>query len=239
MLWLIVQFIIKYFLRKSLIIMGFICLILANKSLTGQHFYRIESDISIKSKVQGGEGSLTVAKVYYDKTIKKLVYDISFPEREVWVVEDSHSRIYRDGILYQDETGDPFVETTLFHKCLDGSLNDFGLRNSPYQIEKVERDGNMVITTWNPPQQLNLGQILTSMVNNTLYGVIMKNSSGNIVSRQLYENYSNVGGLKVPTEITQVMYTPDGEVYQVITLSNIVINSVKNENMYNYSAGSH
>lgn len=218
---------------------GVVLFILLNKTAFGQSFYRIECDISIKSKTQGGQGNLTLGKVFYDRTIKKMVYDITFPEKEVWVVKDSLSIVYREGSLFKKGIVNPFIETTVFHKCLEGKLNDFGLKSSPYQIEKVEKDGDMVITTWKPPTGVAvLGQIATSTVNNSLYGVVIKDALGEILSKQVYKNYVLVNGLKVPSEIIQVMFKDGTEIYQVITLSNIAVNSIKNENMYNYSGAS-
>lgn len=227
----------KYlFLRWTLLFAA--TFLLTGKAVLSQHFYRIESDISIKTRVQGGQGSLTLGRVYYDKTIEKLVYDIRFPEREIWVLRDSLSLIYRNDNLHNSETVNPFTATTIFHKCLEGSLSDFGLRNTLYRIEKVEKEDNMVITTWIPPSRSpGMGQVITSTVDNNLYGVIIKNPAGDILSRQLFANYRTVGGLKVPSEITQVIYRNEDEVYQVITLDNIIINNFGNENLYNYSPG--
>lgn len=218
---------------------GIVLFILISTTVSGQSFYRIESDISIKTKTVGGQGNLTLGKVYYDRTIRKMVYNISFPEKEIWVVKDSLSLVYRNDTLFQRSIINPFIETTVFHKCLEGKLNDFGLKGSAYQIENVEKDGNMVITTWKPPAEVasKLGQIVTSTVNNSLYGVVIKTPLDEILSKQVYKNYSVVSGLKVPSEIIQIMYKDGSEIYQVITLKNIVINNIKNENLYNYSSG--
>ncbi len=226
-------------MSKFLILPGIVLLVLISKTIAGQSFYRIESDISIKTKTQGGQGNLTLGKVFYDRTNRKMVYSITFPEKEIWVVKDSLSMVYHNDSLFQKNIINPFIETTVFHKCLEGKLNDFGLKGSAYQIEKVEKDGNMVITTWKPPANLasKLGQIVTSTVNNSLYGVVIKTPLDEILSKQIYKNYSVVSGLKVPSEIIQVMYKDNTEVYQVITLTNIVVNNIKNENMYNYSSG--
>src|ERR1035437_9439910 len=55
----------------------------------GQKFYRIKSDYSIKTKLYTGSSQLVIGKVYYDRNIKKLVYQNSFPAVETWVSIDT------------------------------------------------------------------------------------------------------------------------------------------------------
>jgi len=43
----------------------------------------------IKAKSPTGEQQLTVGKLYYDKNVKQIVYDVSFPEKEIWVQRDT------------------------------------------------------------------------------------------------------------------------------------------------------
>jgi hypothetical protein len=221
---------------RNKILPGIVLLILLSSTVLGQSFYRIESDISIKNKTQGGQGSLTLGKVYYDRTLQKLVYSITFPEHEIWVIKDTLTYVFRENKLVEKNPVIPFTRETVFHKCLEGTLNDFGLKGSVYQIDKVEKDGDMVITTWKPPSKLSqIGKIITSTVSNSLHGVVIMNPNEDILSKQIYKNYMVISGLKVPTEIIQIMYKDGSELYQVITLSNIQINNNSNENMYNYT----
>lgn len=201
----------------------------------GQYYHRIECDISIKSKVENGEGMLVLGRVFYDKNQAKMVYNIRFPEREVWIVQDTTIHFIKDG-KYESATGiDQYNQSTIFHKILEGQLQNYGLSGTIYQIEGVSREDNMVITTWVPRiENKVLGNILTSTVDGLLFGVVFKNASNDIVGRQLFRNYINVKGLSIPTEIVQVYFRPDREEYQVHTLSNIIINNPGNENMYNY-----
>lgn len=200
----------------------------------GQSYFRLEAKVSIKNKEKNGMGSLMMGKVYYDIHQKKLVYDLTFPEKEVWVVRDSISKVYRNNLLYNTEKINPFVETTIFHKCLIGNLNDFGLKNSFYTIDNIERDQGLVITTWLPPDDMGLGPILTSTQNNVLQGVIFKTQEGDVFNKQIYKEYITVSGLKIPTEIIQVITRDGSEIYQIVNLSEIKINSTSNERMYIY-----
>lgn len=201
----------------------------------GQSFFRIEADVSMKTKPTDGKGQLIIGRVYYDRTYRKMVYDIRFPEKEVWVIKDSLAYTYQNGKLLRSDRVNPFIESTVFHKCLEGKLNDFGLRDSYYKVSKVEKDGGLVITTWLPPEGFIFkGSVLTSNKGNDLYGVVVLNERGAVLSRQLFKEYKVVSGLKIPADMIQVLYFGTGEIYQVITLSDVKINNLKNENFYNY-----
>lgn len=206
-------------------------------SLTGkaQYYYRIECDISIKQKVEGGEGMLILGRAYYDKSKDQMVYDIRFPEREVWVIRDTSVYIHSNGQIQHIRAIDQYNQSTIFHKILEGNLKNYGLEESIYRVSDIERSGDMVITRWKPSSgQSLLGDILTSTIDDALYGVVFKNSAGKIIGRQLFREYTLVQGLHVPTEIIQVFYRDNHEEYQIFTLSNIRINNPGNQNMYHF-----
>lgn len=188
----------------------------------------------MKTKMEN-VNQLTMGRVYYDSKIRKLVYNISFPEKEVWVVKDSLIKTYKNGALVKQTTTISLVQSTLFHLALNGQLNDYGLSKSAYKITKVEKDADLVITTYSPPANLPaLGEIVISTKNKSLYGVVFFDKEKKIISKQIIKSYANVSGLKFPTEIIQVYYKNNKEYYQVITFKNIKVNNLQNENFYNY-----
>lgn len=201
----------------------------------GQYYFRIECDISIKYKVDGGEGMLVLGRAYYDKGRNTLIYDIRFPEREVWAIRDTSLFMVKGEKTEQTRVIDQYNQSTIFHKILEGQLSNYGLQGSVYAVDRVERDGELVITTWKPSQSAPmLGTILTSTLNNQLYGVVFMDAQGAVIGRQLFKDYVIVRGLSVPTGIIRVFYRDTGEEYQVYSLSNIVINNPGNESKYNY-----
>ncbi len=220
---------------KTFFWLSVVCMISLMSATYGQSFFRIEADVSMKTKPTDGKGQLILGRVYYDRSYKKMVYNIRFPEKEVWLIQDSLAYTYRDGKLIRTDRMNPFIESTIFHKCLEGKLADFGLRDSFYKVGKIEKDGDLVITTWLPPEGFPFkGSVLTSSKNNDLSGVVILNDKDEVLSRQLFKEYKVVSGLKVPTEIVQALYLGNAEIYQVISLSGILINNLKNENFYNY-----
>lgn len=210
-------------------------MMLVSGNALAQYYYRIECDISIKNKVEGGEGALIMGRAYYDKSRDQMVYDIRFPEKEVWVIKDTTIYVIQKDQVTQSRSIDHYNQSTVFHKILEGQLNNYGLYGSIFSIENILRDGEMVVTTWVPrTDKERLGTILTSTISDALHGVVFKNHEGRIIGRQLFKDYTLVNGLNIPTEIIQVFYREHHEEYQVFSFSNIKINNPGNESMYAY-----
>jgi len=202
--------------------------------LFAQYFFRIEADISMKSKLEN-VNQLTMGRVYYDIKIKKLVYNIHFPEKEVWVVKDSTVSTYKNNQLLKQAKTLSLVQSTLFHLALEGKLHDYGLSKSVYKITKVEKDGDLVISTYSPPENYkSLGKVVLSTKDKNLYGVVFFSADNKILSKQIIKSYVTVSGLKFPSEIIQIYYKDNKEYYQVMTFKNVKVNNLQNENYYNY-----
>ena len=212
------------------------CLFLGTNALSAQGFYRIKADFSIKEKLANGKQQLTMGVVYYDKNTKKIVYDVRFPEKKRLLLQDtSFYEIGANGKLIKRKKNLLVPEFSMFHLILNGNLADFGLQNSFYKPEKVEKDGNMVITTWQPDEKMAkfFGQVLVSNVEKKLHGVIIYDTKKSLVSKQIFKTYTNVKGCNVPTELVQVLYAKEGKNYQITTYKNIKINDNADQNLYN------
>lgn len=126
---------------------------------------------------------------------------------------------------------------TVFYLALSGNLNDFGLTNSKFSIEKVEKDKGLVITTWLPPTEYRklIHKILISNKNGQLSGIVMIDSEEKVISKQFFRKYIIANGLLFPTEIVQISYSTEGkENYQITTFRDIQVNDFKKDFMYDY-----
>ena len=206
--------------------------------ISGQQFYRLKADFSIKEKQADGTSQLIMGKVYYDKVSEKIVYDISFPEPEIWVLQDTSFFRFKESQLLDRKRSFLIPESSFFHFTLTGQLSDFGLKESPYKIEQVEKEGNMVISTWEPDDSKlkeAMGKVVMSNIDKKLNGIVFYNTEGEMLSKQFYKDYINVSGCEFPTEIIQITYLDTGQNYQVTTYKNIVINQNGKEELYNIS----
>ena len=199
-------------------------------------FFRIKTDFTIKAKSSTGEQRLTVGKIFYDKNIKQIVYDISFPEKEIWV--------QRDTILYKivnlkvigKQRIPAGIEFSIYNLVLNGNLNDYGLRKTKFIIKKVEKSDNNVISTWEPPLEFKkyFGDILLSSVDQKLNGIVFKNNTGEVLSRQFFRNYIKVNGLSFPQEIYRENYLNGQKDIELTTFTNIIVNDLSGENKYDF-----
>ncbi len=209
--------------------------------LIAQQFFRVKADFSIKSKLTNGSGQLTMGTVFYDKTTKKIVYRNRFPEKETWVSVDSFMyKIVNENVISKQNIPS-LAEFTVFHLALNGNLADYGLKNTSFTVEKVEKEKGQVITTWKPSPKLSkaVGKIMVSQKDKCLNGIVFFNPKGEIITKQFFNKYQNFNGLQFPCETIQITYVNGKEAYQMATYSNIVVNDFKDDDIYNFVIPNH
>ncbi|HHH52942.1 MAG TPA: hypothetical protein ENK91_04735 [Bacteroidetes bacterium] len=219
--------------------MRFIYLIVFLFSISFAHsqdYYRFKSDFVIKSKTPEGKQQLTVGKVYYDKNIKKIIFDITFPEKEIWVQKDTTLYKIVNNSIVEEQNTPNIAEFTIYHLILNGNLTDYGLKNTKFKITDVEKAGKSIISTWEPPEELKdkIGPILMQNTNQQLTGIVFKNPEGEIISRQFIRNYLQIKGLSVPQEIINEVHIEGKKYYEITDFSNTVINEFTDEEKYDY-----
>lgn len=204
--------------------------------VNAQQFYRVKADFTIKEKHANGNSQLVVGTVYYDKGAKKIVYSITFPEKETWVSSDTTTYKFASGKLASKHKVPFTTEFSIFHISLNGKLPNYGLEGSYYSIKKVEKENGMVITTWEPDPQLKgaFGNVIMSNKDKKLYGIVFMDTKGKVKSKQFYRNYTNTHGFEFPTEVIEISYTPKGENKKITTYKNIVVDDLRENNMYDY-----
>jgi hypothetical protein len=201
-----------------------------------QLFFRISMDFVIKAKSPAGDQQLTVGKLYYDKNIKQIVYEVSFPEKEIWVQKDTVLYKIVNSKVVSRQRIPSGIEFSIYNLVLNGNLADYGLKRTKFRIKKVEKSEGNVISTWEPPDVSKkvLGDILLSNVNQQLNGIVFKNSAGEIVAKQFFRNYAKVKGLSFPQEIIKENYINGQKIYELTNFTNIIINDLSGDNTYNY-----
>lgn len=204
--------------------------------LSGQNFYRFKADVTIKNK-SDSSANLVKGQIYYDKFEKSVLYNCSFPRKEITFIKDSTTYYIRDNkVISSFRTSLP-VDLTVFSLSLNGKLNNFGLENTVFKAISIEKDSDLVITTWEPEERLrkHMGKVLTSIKDNKLYGVVIYNGENVLIGKQFFSDYVNVKGIEFPTEVLYIIYNKNGrESYQITNYKNIVLNDTSEDHFYTY-----
>lgn len=207
-----------------------------------QENFRMSAEFTTKTKRTSGKSNLTKGKVFYDKYSKELIYDISFPEKEKWVIQDSQIYKLIDDSVYYTETIPSLNEFTVFHLSLNSNLAYFGLNQAMYSIGKVDKMGDLVVSYWNIPPQIQqmITTIAVAQKDNRLHSVVIAGEDKMVHSKQFFKDYIQVGGFEFPGTIVQIVYDDNRkENYQVIEFENVILNDTKNENNYHYQWDQH
>jgi len=224
-------------MRFNQIFVGIFIICSLLSSVYGVHaqtFTRIEADFSIKEKDINGNKLLTIGKVYYDKNIRKIVLDISFPEKVLIVASDSLVYMIKNDTLVNTAPASVPIDFTVYNLCLNGKLAFYGLKETPYVLEEVDNDEGMIITTWKLPKEKSTGKLMLSQKDKKLTGMINFDLEGAILSKQFYEDYINIDGLEFPSRMIQYIFVLDKKMIKVTSHSNIIINEMDNNNFYDY-----
>jgi len=209
--------------------------VLPNFSI-GQHYFRMRADFSIKEKFNDGKMSLTMGSVLYDRTFNKLVYHVNFPEKEDWVIVDTVFNRIAKGKLVSRQVVPMLPSSTIFEFALQNNLNNFGLEKSYYILNKVEKSGDMVLTTWLPDKRMAkvTGKIIVSKKDGRLVGVAFYTPKNELVKKQIFKGYLKVSGIEFPSEIIETLYKLGGKETKISTFKNLRINELKDDTLYNF-----
>lgn len=215
-------------------------LFLLPNCLIGQHYFRLRADFSTKEKFYDGTMSLSRGTVYFDKVHNKLVYNISFPEKELWVFKDTTFYRFVDKTLKSKKMVPFNPAITMFNNLLNNTMQNFGLEKSLYKIDKVEKKGDLVVTTWIPDKKVAkmFGKVVTSKKNNQLFGVAFYSTQNELIKKQFFKDYIKIAGLEFPTEVIEIHYLTQGMEIKQTNYRNIVVNDMKDEEIYNYRLSS-
>lgn len=200
----------------------------------------MRADFTTKTKRADGKSNLTKGTIFYDKYTKELIYDIEFPEKEKWVIQDSWIYKLVDDSVYLTEEIPSLNDFTVFHLSLNSNLDYYGLNQAQYAISKVDKLGDLVISYWNIPPHIQemISSIAVAQKDNSLNSVVVSDKNNEVISKQFFRDYIRMGGFEFPGTIVQISYDENRrENYQVMEFKNIVLNDTENEEDYHYKPG--
>jgi hypothetical protein len=218
-------------------LIGIFVAVFVISSLHAQEAYRFRSDFLFRAKGEDSLFSVTKGEVFFDKNIKILVFKNSFPKRETYVIHDTTLYMFQGDEFIGERPNMIPPEHTMFNYLLSSTFTNYGLEDAGFQVNNVEKQKGMVVTSWLPRGVIGqyVGKILVANKDKRLYSVVIYDKDLKILNRQIFKKYEDINGTQIPSEILSVTYNSDTSMYMQITnLSNIKLNETENENIYNY-----
>ncbi len=205
--------------------------------LLGQDFFRFKADFSLKeiSTLNDSlERRLIIGSCYYDKNVDQLTYQLTFPEEQQWIIQDSFIYTLKDDVVVEKSAVPPITEHNIFRMLLEQTFSEFGMLKSGYEIQKVRKIDGDVYVTYKPPDKFDhvLGSLVLIKQKKKLKGVIYYEPDGNMMFRQQLRDYQIVDGLPVPTEMSHIIQKGDKEIKRILSFDNIVVNDTQHNDLY-------
>ncbi|MBK8701585.1 MAG: hypothetical protein IPN29_19360 [Saprospiraceae bacterium] len=212
-----------YVLKSTIFLL--ILLVFAPASYSQKH-HLFKADFVIKEKRTGTEkSSLMMGKVSYDNLLSKSEYDLFFPKKERWVIQDSFLTKYEGDSIVSKSKLQQVNDYIMFKNILEYKDNDFGLTSAGFHITAVEETDEELIMEWEPPAnfQTFLMKVVTHVRDNLLMGIIFIDTEDKEISKAFYENYEIVKDLPVPMKITSHFTGLKEDLYKSISFKNVHI----------------
>ena len=203
-----------------------------------QEFFRFKADFSLKEISSIGdsiERRLVIGTCYYDNNLNKLTYNLTFPDTEQWIVQDTFIYTLRDGVLVSEARVPKITEHNIFKMLLEQTFTEFGMLKSGYQIQKVKKLGSEIFVTYQPPEQHAevLGSLVLVKEKKMLKGVIYYEPDGNMMFRQQLNKYQIISGLPIPGEIAHIVEKDDKKIQRILSFDHIMVNETGSDELYN------
>ena len=209
---------------RKIILISF--LISFSSILFAQEYYKLTCDITIKERFSETKFSLIKGNVEYNKFEDKTTYNFTFPSRETWILnKDSLTRTVKNETDYKIPTS-AIYKYSVFKLFFKGTLKNYGLKESLYEISEIkENDNGSVYTTWKPSKKMKIkfGKVMTSQKNGLLQGVIFYNLKNQLIGKQFFKDYINVKGMMFPSKIIEITVIENKKHYKITEFSNVVL----------------
>ncbi|MDA3882432.1 MAG: hypothetical protein PF481_04060 [Bacteroidales bacterium] len=202
----------------------------------GQYAYRIHADILTKTRMPDSTFQISNGKIHYDKNYQKIIFDFTFPEQEKIVLLDTLMYHFRDDSLVKTSRNMLIPDQSVFHFIMSGNLSNFGFENAGFKATSIDKENDLVITTWIPPDMIkeHISKVLVATKEKQLYSITLFDANKQVMNRQILKKYQWIDNIEVPHEILIATYTDSGTMYQIISLKNVKLNEEGNNQTYNY-----
>lgn len=220
------------FLKSNLFVLIFTFSAFLTQS---QNVSFIECDYSFKSYISDDNQKLVLGKIFFNCLTKELILQNSFPVNDCIYLHDTTLMQYKNDTLINKLTIPDLMKYSIFEMAIEGTLINFGLKNSDFEVSDVYFSENKLITTWTlADKNAEIAKIITSNSDNKLDGMILFDKKGNITNKYFFDYYITNNGISLPCEIIRITYSENTEYYEITNFKNHIFNSPETFNIFDF-----
>jgi hypothetical protein len=217
---------------KTLILLISLLIIISNAY--SQNFDTINIDFT-KTVKHGTSNEIVKGTFYYSEI--RTILAVQEPLNQWMIIEFNNMLIYYPdknraiNITSQNPFNIPFFQTFT-------GLNseNLGLSKLGYTIDKNEIHGDTLLVYWQPPvvNEMKLGEIILSLVDNNIVVTETKDHSGNTNSYTTYNNYISHNDHYFPLLVNSTIYSEGETKTEIIKYTNPVFDQPLPDEITNF-----
>jgi len=217
---------------------GLLLILILFSSFSDMNFEKIAIKMTSKSAKNGFTTKIE-GEIYYSSNGKMITY-FTYPAEYITIANDKGEFLFYDqekNTVFQSQNDALSSETSFFYFFLNNKKADLGLSDMGFVISNTTFEEGLTVTDWTPPIQIasQVGAIkLVHDRNNPIF-MSYKDSNDMLIKKVYYYDYINMGGIAIPTSVTQIDYhSPIDSVITKISYSNVRLGNEVDDNLLNY-----
>jgi len=151
------------------------------------------------------------SNIYYRLLGSKLVTQTTFPFESISIT-DAHGEMtyyeFKTNRVTMKRGEDYSSKGSFIYNFLNGKINDMGLPEMNMKLKNTEMEGKFVISNWVTANgnKKGLQKIIVAHENGLPVYMCFYNEENTAMQKVYYNNYKDVGLIKLPTLITEIAF---------------------------------
>ncbi len=180
--------------------------------------------------LQGGKTASLNAELFYQSVDGKLITKLDGQLNQVMITNrQGELTIYNpdENSVYRAQSLEYSSENNLIYFFLNGKIQDLGLSEMGFTLQKTEFADGLMITEWMPPASLNQMFSHIKLVHEDYMPIYAAyhDAAGNVVKKVYYSDYEIYTDIILPMTLTEFNYLPSGDsIINRVRLSDVRLN---------------
>lgn len=213
-------------MKRSVFYPLLVLIMTTSLTITGQDFSLLKTEFTLKEKnTVTNTSQILKGTAEVNNIENQTIFYLTFPNIEKWIIKDTFLYKYYDDTLISTTIIGEFNQLSVFNSLPNLYKSNFELKDQGFTIDKLERSGNTIVTTWKPGELFAkfIKHTITTTENNLLTSVNMIDIDDKPISVVLYANYQYINERPIPHKISTKIQGTTQSVFRTIELNNVSI----------------